>query len=233
MDRSIVEPGVHPASRCRETLIDLFDRELVETQEAAGMRVLGQFRDLDDPDAFVWLRGFRDMPARGRALTAFYDGPVWERHGGAAGATMIDSDDVLLLRPVDTRLASPSLPTVVPPPAPARFPPGWSPSRPARSAVTGPARFLRSSKASSRPRFAPPARICSRASRPSTLVTTSRACRSAKASRSSSGSRASPTRPPTAGIGARFDLEQAVADWTDAAPETCRLTPTSRSLLRG
>jgi quinol monooxygenase YgiN len=84
----------------RETLIELFDRELVETQEEVGMHVLGQFRDLDDPDAFVWLRGFSDMPTRKRALEAFYGGPVWKQHAGAANATMIDSDNVLLLRPL-------------------------------------------------------------------------------------------------------------------------------------
>jgi hypothetical protein len=84
----------------RETLIELFDRELVETQEEVGMQVLGQFRDLDDPDSFVWLRGFRDMPTRKRALEAFYGGPTWKEHAGAANATMIDSDNVLLLRPV-------------------------------------------------------------------------------------------------------------------------------------
>jgi hypothetical protein len=32
---------------------------------------------------------------------------------------------------------------------------------------------------------------------------------------------------------AQFDLRQALADWTDTAPETWRLTPTSRSLLLG
>ena len=64
------------------------------------MHVLGQFRDLDDPDSFVWLRGFSDMPTRKRALEAFYGGPVWKQHAGAANATMIDVDNVLLLRPL-------------------------------------------------------------------------------------------------------------------------------------
>ncbi|WFP79412.1 NIPSNAP family protein [Mesorhizobium sp. WSM4906] len=82
----------------RETLIALFDREFVETQEATGMTIIGQFRDLDRPDMFVWLRGFADMEARKNALTAFYDGPVWAKHRDAANATMIDSDDVLLLK---------------------------------------------------------------------------------------------------------------------------------------
>ncbi len=86
----------------RDTLIELFDRELVETQEAVGCMVLGQFRDLDDANRFVWLRGFADMAARARALQAFYGGPAWERHRERANATMIDSDDVLLLRPANT-----------------------------------------------------------------------------------------------------------------------------------
>jgi quinol monooxygenase YgiN len=89
---------LHPGQR--DVLIDLFDREFVETQEATGMAVIAQFRDLDDPDRFVWLRGFADMPSRAKALGRFYGGPVWKTHGGQANATMIDSDDVLLLRPV-------------------------------------------------------------------------------------------------------------------------------------
>ena len=88
---------LHPGQR--DTLIDLFDREFVETQEAVGIRVLGQFRDLDDADRFVWLRGFADMAARADALAAFYGGPVWAAHRAAANATMVDSDNVLLLRP--------------------------------------------------------------------------------------------------------------------------------------
>jgi hypothetical protein len=37
----------------RDELIDLFDDHLLEPQAKCGMRVLGQFRDLDRPDWFV------------------------------------------------------------------------------------------------------------------------------------------------------------------------------------
>jgi hypothetical protein len=83
----------------REALIDVFDRHLVEPQEALGMTVIGQFRDQARPDRFVWLRGFQDMESRHRALEAFYEGPVWAKHGPAANETMLAWDDVLLLRP--------------------------------------------------------------------------------------------------------------------------------------
>jgi NIPSNAP len=90
---------LHPGKR--DVLIDLFDREFVESQEALGMKVIGQFRDLDNPNRFVWLRGFRDMPSRAQALKDFYGGSVWKAHREAANATMIDSDNVLLLHPAN------------------------------------------------------------------------------------------------------------------------------------
>jgi hypothetical protein len=87
----------------RDVLIDLFDREFVESQEALGINVIGQFRDVDDPDRFVWLRGFPDMGARAEGLRGFYGGPVWRRNRDAANATMIDSDNVSLLRPAQSQ----------------------------------------------------------------------------------------------------------------------------------
>jgi hypothetical protein len=83
----------------RETLVELFDRTFVESQEAVGIDVIGQFRDLDDSDVFTWVRGFPSMEERARALADFYDGETWRAHSRAANATMLDSDDVLLLRP--------------------------------------------------------------------------------------------------------------------------------------
>ncbi len=83
----------------RDALIELFERAFIESQEALGISVIGQFRDRDDANRFVWLRGFPSMDARAKSLAAFYDGPVWRAHRTAANATMLDSDNVLLLRP--------------------------------------------------------------------------------------------------------------------------------------
>lgn len=97
---------LHPGRR--DELIDLFERHLVDGQEACGIRVLGYFADADDPDRFVWLRGFRDLPARAAALREFYGGPVWAAQRAAANATMIDSDDVLQLRPLEGNAGVPA-----------------------------------------------------------------------------------------------------------------------------
>jgi quinol monooxygenase YgiN len=86
---------LHPGRR--DELIELFEREFVESQEELGACVVGTFRDLGDPDRFVWVRSFPDMATRLAALTGFYGGPVWREHRAAANATMVDFDDVLLL----------------------------------------------------------------------------------------------------------------------------------------
>lgn len=84
----------------RDVLIDMFDNIFVDAQETAGSAIMGQFRDLDRPDRFVWLRGFKDMPSRAKSLDAFYTSATWQKHRNAANATMIDVSDVLLLRPL-------------------------------------------------------------------------------------------------------------------------------------
>ena len=81
----------------RDRLIELFEREFIEPQEALGMKIIGTFTDVDRPDRFVWLRGFTDMGARRDGLENFYSGPIWEAHREAANSTMLDSDNVLLL----------------------------------------------------------------------------------------------------------------------------------------
>jgi hypothetical protein len=90
--RYALRAGQHAA------LVTLFERELIETQESCGMVPFGHFRDLDDADTFVWLRGFSRADERRGALQAFYGSPAWTSHRDAANATMVDSDNVLLLR---------------------------------------------------------------------------------------------------------------------------------------
>jgi hypothetical protein len=89
----------------RDALVALFDRHFVESQEDVGMTIVGQFRDRQRPDRFVWIRGFPDMHSRHAALERFYGGPVWAEHKVAANATMVDVSDVHLLRPARSNTA--------------------------------------------------------------------------------------------------------------------------------
>ena len=83
----------------RDAFVALFESRFVESQEALGMRLIGQFRDRSDPNRFTWIRCFPSMEARGKSLNDFYFGPIWRANRTAANALLDDNDDVLLLRP--------------------------------------------------------------------------------------------------------------------------------------
>lgn len=85
----------------REVLIEMFERLFLSPLEALGAEVVGTFRQHGEADRFVWLRQFRDLPTRQAALQGFYSSALWRQYRDAANATMIDSDDVLLLEPVE------------------------------------------------------------------------------------------------------------------------------------
>lgn len=83
-----------------EHFIDYFEEHFIETQQALNIQVLGQFRLVDQPKRFVWIRGFESMQTRLDSLTSFYKGPVWEKYGPAANDRMIEWHDVHLVRPI-------------------------------------------------------------------------------------------------------------------------------------
>lgn len=83
----------------RDQFITLFEKYFIESQEQLGMRLAGQFRDMDDHNRFTWIRTFSDMISREASLKAFYYGPVWQKHRDSANPLLLDNDNVLLLKP--------------------------------------------------------------------------------------------------------------------------------------
>lgn len=92
--RYTMQPGV------REDFAEYFDAYFPEAFQQLGAIAFGQFFERGNPAMFTWLRGFRDMDARAVVNSAFYYGPVWKEHKQTVNPMMIDSDDVLLLRPL-------------------------------------------------------------------------------------------------------------------------------------
>src|ERR1022692_4513122 len=99
-----------------DTFIDLFERRFVESQEADGITLIGQFRVLDDQNRFFWLRGFPDMTARADSLNRFYFGPVWKEYRGVANPMLVENDNVLLLPPAHEGSGFPATPASARPP---------------------------------------------------------------------------------------------------------------------
>ena len=82
-----------------DRLIARCEAEFFPEQERLGARFVGWFRDADDPDRFVWLRGMSDLSTRVRVLTEFYRcGDMWQQNKADVNPWIVDSDNVLLLR---------------------------------------------------------------------------------------------------------------------------------------
>jgi hypothetical protein len=96
----------------RENFAAYFDSYFPEAFQQLGAIAFGQFFERHQTSVFTWLRGFRDMDARAVVNGAFYYGPVWKEHKPAVNPLMIDSDNVLLLRPLDANRGVTVLPAV-------------------------------------------------------------------------------------------------------------------------
>ena len=60
------------------------------------MKVLGPLLDLENPNAFVWLRAFPSLEARDEMKTAFYEGDLWKRELEQIAMPLLESYDVIL-----------------------------------------------------------------------------------------------------------------------------------------
>ena len=80
----------------REEFLRFFEERSVPALEAHGMRVLGPLVDLENPNAFVWLRAFPSLEAREEMKDAFYEGELWKNELEAIAMPMLESYDVIL-----------------------------------------------------------------------------------------------------------------------------------------
>jgi hypothetical protein len=85
----------------RDKFIERCETLLFPEQKRLGATIIGTFRDTHNPNGFVWLRAMPDMKERQRILTAFYtDGEVWKANRIEVNSWIVDSDNVLLVKPV-------------------------------------------------------------------------------------------------------------------------------------
>ena len=85
-----IKPG------CREEFIKFFESRAVPAQRSLGMKILGPLLDLENPDAFVWLRTFPSLDERDRLKSAFYEGDEWKGELEAIAMPLIESYAVVL-----------------------------------------------------------------------------------------------------------------------------------------
>ncbi len=85
----------------RDQFIERCETLLFPEQKRLGATILGTFRDANNPNSIVWLRAMPDMAERKRILTAFYSkGEVWKANRREVNSWIVDSNNVLLVKPV-------------------------------------------------------------------------------------------------------------------------------------
>ena len=80
----------------RDEFIRFFETRSIPALRSYGMKVLGPLVDVENPNAFVFLRAFPSLEARDSMKEAFYGSDLWKNEMEAIAMPMIDSYDVVL-----------------------------------------------------------------------------------------------------------------------------------------
>jgi hypothetical protein len=80
----------------REEFIKMFETRAVPALRSYGMKVIGPFLDVENPNKFVFLRSFPSLEERDRIKDAFYGSEVWKNELEEFAMALLDSYDVIL-----------------------------------------------------------------------------------------------------------------------------------------
>ena len=62
----------------RSQFIEVFLSKSVPAHDEIGMKILGPFLSVEDPDTFFFMRGFPDLASREPMKAKFYEGELWK-----------------------------------------------------------------------------------------------------------------------------------------------------------
>jgi hypothetical protein len=81
----------------RAQFLEIFHGKTAPEHQRIGMKILGPWLSVEDPDAFFWMRGFPDLAARERMKAEFYEGALWKRELEGVLLPMLEKYEVVLV----------------------------------------------------------------------------------------------------------------------------------------
>ena len=81
----------------RDRFLEVFRARSMPAHAEIGMKILGPFLSIDDPDSFFFMRGFPDLASREPMKARFYEGELWKGELEAVLMPMIEKYDVALV----------------------------------------------------------------------------------------------------------------------------------------
>ena len=86
-----IKPGL------RERFLEIFRPRSMPAHAAIGMRILGPWPSVEDPDVFFFMRGFPDQDSREPMKARFYESPLWKNELEHQLMPMIDRFEVVVV----------------------------------------------------------------------------------------------------------------------------------------
>ena len=81
----------------RTEFLEIFESKSVPAHQEIGMKILGPFLSIEDPDTFFFMRAFPNLESREPMKAKFYEGELWKRELEQTLMPMIDKFDVVLV----------------------------------------------------------------------------------------------------------------------------------------
>jgi hypothetical protein len=81
----------------RTEFLRIFRSKSVPAHLEIGMKILGPFLSIEDPDTFFFMRGFPDLPSRDPMKAKFYEGDLWKTELEHVLLPMLEKYDVVLV----------------------------------------------------------------------------------------------------------------------------------------
>ena len=81
----------------RSRFLEIFHSKSIPAHREIGMKVLGPFISVEDPDTFFFMRGFPDLASRELMKAKFYKGTVWKEELENVLLPMLEKYEVLLV----------------------------------------------------------------------------------------------------------------------------------------
>ena len=88
----------------RSRFVEIFLSKAVPAHDEIGMRILGPFLSVDDPDTLFFMRGFPDLPSREPMKAKFYEGKLWKEELENLLMPMLEKWDVVLVDDPDNKV---------------------------------------------------------------------------------------------------------------------------------
>jgi NIPSNAP len=80
---------------CRSRFLELFRSKSMPAHAEIGMKILGPWLSIEDPDRFFFMRGFPDLQSREPMKAKFYEGELWKSELENLLMPMIDQFEVV------------------------------------------------------------------------------------------------------------------------------------------